>query len=88
MSIAGQKEEKREERREKRREERRRIPIRKTGIFSMNLIKKEKKKRIKRKSSNKTEQPLYGRYRMEIADRDPEKYAVIFQFQQNKLIFN
>lgn len=54
----------------------------------MNLIKKEKKKRIKRKSSNKTEQPLYGRYRMEIADRDPEKYAVIFQFQQNKLIFN
>lgn len=44
MSIAGQKEEKREERREKRREERRRIPIRKTGIFSMNLIKKEKKK--------------------------------------------
>lgn len=31
---------------------------------------------------------------MEIADRDPEilrdpeKYAVIFQFQQNKLIFN
>lgn len=35
----------REERREKRREKRRRIPIRKTGIFSMNLIKKEKKKK-------------------------------------------